>query len=520
MPNTFAHIMLLVWPVVVVWMFQRLPPQRALIWAILGGYMLLPQGTEFNFPLVPALNKTTIPALTAALCCVMIVRMRIAPWPESGLGKALLALLVLSPVVTTLNNADPLIFDAEEYGRMVLTGQAPEDAETVLPGMRSYDTISFVALQMLLIVPMVLARQLLASTAALREIVIALVLAGLIYSAPMLVEAVMSPQLHTSVYGFFQHDFSQAIRQGGWRPFVFMPHGLWVAFFMLMSFVAALAMLRAADIDTRLRAALVALWLAGMMVVTRSLGAQMMAVVLLPLVLVLSTRLQLGIAASIGAASVVYPLLRGLDIVPVWRFHGMVRQIDEDRAGSFAFRLYHEDMLLARAAEKPLFGWGTWGRNQIRDPLSGEITSVSDGHWVIVIGSQGWLGYIATFGLLALPLVLLWWCARRLPAQSLNPWIGPLALILAFNLLDLIPNATLIPFTWLLTGALLGHAELMRAELGARARAEAARAHSSARRGLLPTARLGGAAGPDAEPATAPRRAPTGLRPGRGSPHV
>jgi hypothetical protein len=34
-----------------------------------------------------------------------------------------------------------------------------------------------------------------------------------------------------------------------------------------------------------------------------------------------------------------------------------------------------------------------------------------------------------------------------------------MGLILAANLLDLLPNATLIPFTWLMAGALLGEAE-------------------------------------------------------------
>jgi len=48
---------------------------------------------------------------------------------------------------------------------------------------------------------------------------------------------------------------------------------------------------------------------------------------------------------------------------------------------------------------------------------------------------------------------------RSLPDIAETPYLGALALMLAFNMIDLIPNATLTPLTWLLTGALLGYAE-------------------------------------------------------------
>jgi hypothetical protein len=38
-----------------------------------------------------------------------------------------------------------------------------------------------------------------------------------------------------------------------------------------------------------------------------------------------------------------------------------------------------------------------------------------------------------------------------------------LSLILAANMVDLLPNATHIPFTWLMAGALLGEAERLAA---------------------------------------------------------
>lgn len=44
---------------------------------------------------------------------------------------------------------------------------------------------------------------------------------------------------------------------------------------------------------------------------------------------------------------------------------------------------------------------------------------------------------------------------------QIAPEVGVVALILAFNLADLLPNATLVPLTWLVAGALLGQAEAL-----------------------------------------------------------
>ena len=73
--------------------------------------------------------------------------------------------------------------------------------------------------------------------------------------------------------------------------------------------------------------------------------------------------------------------------------------------------------------------------------------------WIITIGSWGWVGYISQFGLLILPTIFL--AARRRDLEISYATAG-LALMLAANLLDMIPNATLTPLTWLIGGALAG----------------------------------------------------------------
>ncbi len=498
MPNLIAHVVLLAWPLAIYAMFRLMSVERALIWSILGGYMLLPEATAINLPMIPALSKVTLPNVTAFVMIMLLLGKRIALLPESTLGRGLIGLFILSPIVTVLNNPEPIPFGTIWVGSLSIHDPGI-DALSDIPGLRPYDAIAFVGNQLFLMLPLFMARQFLASAAALQELLKALVIAGLIYSIPMLYEVRFSPQLHTMVYGFFQHDFSQAMRGLGFRPFVFMPHGLWVAFFALMTFVAAVALARHAPAEDRPRRTLIAAYLGVVLLLCKTLGVNMMALALAPMVALLGTRMQLRIGAMVGAAAMLYPLMRGAGLVPVWQFHDIVAARNPERAQSFEFRLTNEELLLDRAAEKALFGWGSWGRNLLHDPMTGQVETIVDGHWIIVIGSHGWLGYIATFGLLCLPFLLLWWWARKLPDAELSPWIGPLTLILAANMIDLLPNATLVPFTWLLAGALLGHAELLRRrvlELRAETLAWDTR---STRAGLLTAARP--RPRPQAEPA-------------------
>lgn len=55
-----------------------------------------------------------------------------------------------------------------------------------------------------------------------------LALACLAYSLLALWEVRMSPRLNREIYGFFGHSWSQHVRYGGYRPILFLNHGIWV----------------------------------------------------------------------------------------------------------------------------------------------------------------------------------------------------------------------------------------------------------------------------------------------------
>jgi len=167
----------------------------------------------------------------------------------------------------------------------------------------------------------------------------------------------------------------------------------------------------------------------------------------------------LHLAVALACVALAYPVMKGAGVVPTEAILAQAARIDDDRANSLRFRFQQEDILLDRAYEKPLFGWGSWGRNHILDENTGAILTVTDGRWIILIGVLGWVGFLAEFGLLTLPIFLIWRKAMQGDAAALSPWIAPLTLLLSVNVIDLIPNATITPLTWLLAGAVLGYAE-------------------------------------------------------------
>lgn len=442
MPNLLAYLMLAAWPLVALVLYRRLSLAQATVWTLVAGYLLLPPPpAAFDFPLLPSLSKNTIPSLAAFVLALAFGRGQIRLWPRSRVAQVLLLVFLLSPIATWATNTDPVFF-----GRIGL------------PGLRPVEAVALVIRQGMLVIPFLLARALLAEEGGQRVLLGALAVGGLVYSVPMLLEVRFSPQLNIWVYGYFQHYFAQMIRGDGYRPIVFLYHGLWAAFFAFTAMAAALALARTAHGMKRVLLYASGAWMAGVLVLSKSLGSMLYGAALVPLLLFLRPRAQLGLAALLAVAALSYPLMKAADIAPREALIAQAERINPERAASLRFRLDNEEILFERANERPFFGWGTWGRNQLHDPVTGSITTVTDGRWIITLGVFGWVGLIAEMGLLTFPIFALWGASRR-GRQALSPLVGAMALILAVNVIDLIPNATLTPMTWLFAGALLGVAE-------------------------------------------------------------
>lgn len=443
MPNAIATLALIIWPLASVMIFRALPLNRALVASLLVAYLFLPPPPAgFDFPLLPPLSKDTIPNLVVVVICLLLAKEPIQWLPASAIGKVLVLIFVLAPFVTVLTNQEPVFF-----------GRAG------LPGLRFREAVAICLQQALFVAPLLLARHFLYREQDQRDVMLALVIAGLVYSLPALLEIRLSPQLNLWIYGYFQHSFEQTIRFGGYRPLVFLYHGIWLAFFLMTAALAALALMRAERSRSAYGYAAAAVYLLIVLFLCKSAGALLFAAAFAPVVALMGQRFMLHTACLLAFVALAYPALRGADMVPVDEMLAVAEEISADRAASLEFRFDNESILLDRAYEKPLFGWGSWGRNHVLNPITGTIETVTDGRWIIAIGMFGWLGFLAEFGLLSLPIFIMWWRGIRGEKGDLSPFAGPIALMLAINLIDLIPNATITPVTFLLAGTLLGYAE-------------------------------------------------------------
>lgn len=427
--------MLAFWPVVTVLLFILLPAHRALIWSVLGAYLILPVGTSFEIPGVPSLDKTVISNVSILLCCVLFVREKWLGALKDPAVVALAATFVLSPFFTAFINPEPLIY-----------------ADRLIPGMTMYDALAQAAVNAIILIPFVAAYGLINNDERRWQVIVILVTAALVYSVLMLIEVRLSPQLHRMVYGFFPHSFGQQMRAGGFRPVVFLGHGLLVAIFCAMATTAAIARWREVRGRQKMRAGLIALYFGVLLVLCKSVGAMILGAVFLPIVAFLRARRVAMISAAACIMMLLYPAIRSAGLVPTLTISELTGSFSADRQGSLGVRLINEDQLLQRAAEKPIFGWGSWGRNRIFSSEDGKDLSITDGAWIIILGTWGWAGYIAMFGLLCLGSARLLW--RRKLLSSISLASVSLCGLLAINLLDSIPNDSIRPITWILAGAI------------------------------------------------------------------
>lgn len=416
-------------------LFMLLPAHRALVWSVLGAYLILPVGTSFEISGIPSLDKTTVSSLSILLCCFLFVRENWLKALNQPAFIAMACVFILSPFFTAFFNAEPLVY-----------------AERLIPAMSMYDALAQAAVNVITLIPFVAAFGLINSDKRRWQVIVILVTATLAYSVLMLIEVRLSPQLHRIVYGFFPHSFGQQMRAGGFRPVVFLGHGLLVAILCAMAATAAIVRWRDARGQQKTHAGLIALYFGVLLVLCKSAGATILAALFLPVVAFLHAKRVAAVSAVACIMMLLYPAIRSAGVVPIVTISELASTFSADRAGSFGFRLVNEDQLLKRAAEKPLFGWGSWGRNRIYSKDDGRDLSTTDGAWIITLGMWGWVGYIGMFGIISIGCVRI--LVSKKARRATTPVIGGICALLAINLLDSIPNASINVLTWLLAGSL------------------------------------------------------------------
>ncbi len=436
-------IALLIWPVIAIILFFRVDRPQALIWGLLLPYLFLPEAFSIRLPGIPDLDKRSIISFSLIAGVLLTQsRHRLANRTErfapSSSYKALrfwqiacFVTLLAAAILSILGNPETL-----RYG------------ERVIPGLSVWDGVSVISALIVVITPLLLAQRYLSSPDNQVLLFKGIVIAGLIYSAFMLIEMRFSPQLHRWVYGYHQHSFQQHVRNG-FRPKVFLPHGLHVGFFIFTAAVAAFVLWK--DGHGK-KWAMAALWLGCILLGSRNLGASMILILTLSVMFFMPLRLRLIYISVIAALVLAYPMARQANVAPTDQIIAVASTISIDRADSFAFRLANEDLLIAKANQKPWTGWGIWGRNRVFDSAGNDI-AITDGLWIQLFGVGGWPQYLGFFGLITIPLFFL---PRMLKRKNMTYVSLGCGLIMAGNLTYLIPNNVMSPISWVITGVIFG----------------------------------------------------------------
>lgn len=445
---------LLIWPIIAVAIFKAQGRPKGIVWACLIAWLFLPEAYELDVPGLPPYDKN-LATVIGLLLGLLVTRPLGAqpPPPEEArplmriLITGLVALLILSPVLTMLGNPETIV-----YG------------PTVLPPIRIRELISMTSQSLVFVIPFLIAQRYLHRPEHHMMMLKAFVITGLGYSILVLFEVRMSPQLHNWLYGYFPTGWEMHRRDGSWRPIVFLTHGLFVGMFMMVCMSAAFILLRTQVVNsmargikvpaTRLHYLLIGMWFFIVLVLSRNFGALLMALMLLPVLWFCNMRIQVWLAVAITCFTLIFPALRQTSIVTMERPVALIEQYFPERGQSLAFRIRNENKFLERIKEKPISGWGLWARWRVWDPTTGRSASTSDGRWASVLGERGWLGYIAYFGILSMPILLLPGSIRRQPMSRATTGIG---LIMAATLFYQLPNNTIRPITLITVGALAGY---------------------------------------------------------------
>ena len=438
--NLLSVCAFLLWIPIALWGAYRWPPAKTAALLLLLPVMFLPEAVYYKLPGLPIFHKMRVAVLVLFICVLLFHRdrlrsLRLGKWVWLAIGGVL-----VGGILTVLLNGDPV-----SYGAYSSPPHVPYDAVHAL----IQNALGYV-------LPLILGAAMFNGPRDLRVLFRLLVGAGLVYSLLQLIEIRLSPQLHIWVYGFFQHSFQQTHRGGGFRPVVFMSNGLAVAMFTVVALLAAAALYKARIRVLRVSAAWVVAYLVMILVLSKSVAAFLYSLVLVPVMLFLSPKMQFRVAMILAFTVLLYPTLRGTGLIPVDEIQEWVGSTyGEGKVGSIMTRFVNEQRLLERADERYFFGWGWYGRGYARDPDSGHITGIRDGDWIITMGDWGRVGFFSKYLLFLLPVFI---AARRLKWVGRNSdrrLLAGLSLIIGISAFDMLPNGNFNYLVFVLSGALL-----------------------------------------------------------------
>jgi len=416
------------WMPIVFYLFVRFPTQRAVIISFVVAWLFLPQAS-YPIPLLPPYDKVSGACYAILLATIVYDTARITTFKPGWLDVPMV-IWCLCPIVSQVTNGGSPI--------------SPTFTQIIAWGL-----------------PYLLGRLYLGSLDGLRQLAIGIFAGGLAYIPFTLIEGVRGPILHQMVYGVNAfEDWGQARRLGGWRPVVFMQHGLMVGLWMMTAALIGVWLWQTGTLKKflgrNIKTLVIVLTIAFFL--CRSTGAySLFAFGLIVLFSAKHFRTSLPLLFIIGYI-VFYLYVAASGQFSSDDAVGFITQIfGEERAASMKFRFDMEEILGDKARQAFLFGWGDGGGNRVYNQYGQDI-SVTDSLWIIAFGVNGAVGLASLFSSLLLPVVV--FCVSKYPARTwANPKVAPaavLAVSLTMYVFDCVLNAMTNPIFALIAGGLSG----------------------------------------------------------------
>ncbi len=397
-------LVFMLWALVAVLAFARLPPHRAVLLVFLGGWLVLPVGqypvgasdTVFSYwiiglalPSDMLLTKAWVAPLCALLGVVLFDRQR---------------LLRFRPTVWDI----PMLLWCVWP---VLQGQIKSAVQPQALVASAYLAASWG-------LPWMLGRMYFGRVQAQGQLLAGLAWAGLACLPIALLEGAFGPFLYGWLYEVhpFTHDGDQ--RYVGWRPLGFFEngnqYGLWVSACAL----ACLWVWRARAQSQSKNAWKWGAWVVGLMAVaSQSVGAVLLLMGgVAALQLLKYVRLQWLLACTLGLVVLLGSVyVSGKVPLTHWAKETALGQtvvgaIKSTGRGSFTWRISQDQKAIALVKRTLVVGHGQWDWWQ----------SLGTRPWglaLLMVGQYGLVGLALAFGVLGAPAV---WCLARRPCGS--PW--------------------------------------------------------------------------------------------------
>jgi tetratricopeptide (TPR) repeat protein len=404
--SLFAIIALVGWVPIVIVLFALLPARRAMLAGTIGGWLLLPPAA-MDLQGMPPYTKSTAATIGILLATVIFEPGRLLAFRPRWFDLPMLV-LCLCPFCSSISN-----------------------------GLGPYDGFSMVFRAIVTwMLPYLVGRLYLTDLNGLRDLALGMIIGSLCLIPFCLLEMQVSAQLLPMVYGIGKWE---GTRYGGFRPRVFLADSLELGLWMNAAALVALWLWRVGQLKRlgSLSAGAVATMLLVTSVLCRCTGA---TILLLLGVGSLWFCRRTGTKWLMWALLFAGPIYYAMRITHMWSGEQAVEVarslVGDERAWSLQFRLWNEETFILKALQRPIFGWGGWGRIFIYDERGGKQT-IADQLTDITFATNGFVGLVAFAAVLLLPPGLF---LKRFPAErwiqaDLAPTV-PIAVILTLYLLD------------------------------------------------------------------------------------